>query len=74
MKYYDSIIIGSGVNSLVAATMLGKKGKKVLVLESRNEIGGLSSKLKFGASSPRSGVLPKIAILNTPNKMIILIL
>ena len=47
MEYYDSIIIGSGVNSLVAATMLGKKGKKVLVLESRNEIGGLSSKLKF---------------------------
>ena len=47
MKYYDSIIIGSGVNSLVAATILGKKGEKVLVLESRNEIGGLSSKLKF---------------------------
>ena len=47
MEYYDAIIIGSGVNSLVAATILGKKGKKVLVLESRNEIGGLSSRLKF---------------------------
>jgi len=47
MKYYDAIIIGSGVNSLVAAAILGKKGKKVLVLESRNEIGGLSSRLKF---------------------------
>jgi|TARA_B100000959_G_scaffold180027_1_gene188283 phytoene dehydrogenase-like protein len=48
MTNYDSIVIGSGVNSLVAATMLGKKGKKVLLLEARNEIGGLSSCLEFG--------------------------
>ena len=48
MTNYDSIVIGSGVNSLVAATMLGKKGKKVLLLEARNKIGGLSSSLEFG--------------------------
>ena len=48
MENYDLIVIGSGVNSLVAAAMLGKKGKKVLLLESRNEIGGLCSSLEFG--------------------------
>lgn len=36
----DYIIIGSGINALVAAAMLGKKGKKVLVLERNDRIGG----------------------------------
>ena len=48
MTNYNSIVIGGGVNSLVAATMLGKKGKKVLLLEARNTIGGLASSLEFG--------------------------
>ena len=47
MAKYDSIIIGSGINSLVAAAMLSKSGRKVLVLESRNEIGGLASTIEF---------------------------
>ena len=29
----DYIIVGSGINALVAAAMLGKKGNKVLLLE-----------------------------------------
>jgi phytoene dehydrogenase-like protein len=36
----DYIIVGSGINALVAAAMLGKKGKKVLVLERNPLIGG----------------------------------
>ena len=48
MKNYNSIIIGSGVNSLITAALLGKKDGRVLVLESRNEVGGLSSSLEFG--------------------------
>ncbi len=48
MENYDAIVVGGGINSLVAATMLGKKGKKVLLLEARNKIGGLSSSLEFG--------------------------
>ena len=47
MKKHDIIIIGSGVNSLVAAAILGKKGKQVLVLEAREEIGGLASTIEF---------------------------
>jgi phytoene dehydrogenase-like protein len=36
----DYVIIGSGINALVAAAMLGKSGKRVLVLERNDRIGG----------------------------------
>ena len=47
MSQYDSIIIGSGINSLVVAAILGKQNKKVLVLEAREQIGGLSSTIEL---------------------------
>lgn len=37
---YDYVIAGSGINALVAASMLGLRGKKVLVLERNDRIGG----------------------------------
>lgn len=37
---YDHVIIGSGINSLVAAALLAKKGDRVLVLERNNRLGG----------------------------------
>ncbi|MBL0372820.1 NAD(P)/FAD-dependent oxidoreductase [Rhizobium sp. KVB221] len=40
MASYDYIIIGSGINALVAASLLGKKGRKVLVLERNDRLGG----------------------------------
>jgi phytoene dehydrogenase-like protein len=40
MATYDYIIVGSGINALVAAALLGKKGRKVLVLERNDRIGG----------------------------------
>lgn len=39
MSDADYIIVGSGINALVAAAMLGKKGNKVIVLE-RNDVAG----------------------------------
>ncbi|RAZ84086.1 FAD-dependent oxidoreductase [Mesorhizobium hawassense] len=36
----DHIIVGSGINALVCAAMLGAKGAKVLVLERNDRIGG----------------------------------
>jgi phytoene dehydrogenase-like protein len=36
----DYVIVGSGINALVAAALLGKKGKKVLLLERNDRIGG----------------------------------
>lgn len=40
MSNFDTVIIGSGINSLTAAAILSKKGHKVLVLEKNNWIGG----------------------------------
>jgi phytoene dehydrogenase-like protein len=37
---FDYVIVGSGINALVAAALLGKKGKRVLVLERNDRIGG----------------------------------
>lgn len=40
MRPYDYLIVGSGVTGATLAYLLKQKGKKVLVLEKRNEIGG----------------------------------
>jgi phytoene dehydrogenase-like protein len=37
---YDAIVVGAGSNGLVAAAALGKAGKRVLVVESADAIGG----------------------------------
>ena len=47
MSRVDVIVVGGGINSLVTASMLGKAGKKVMVLEARNQIGGLASTSEF---------------------------
>ena len=47
MNNYDVIIIGAGINGLTAASILGKKGKHVLVLESRDQIGGMAASIEF---------------------------
>jgi len=48
MNTYDYIIIGAGHNGLVAAGYLAKKGRKVLVLERRDVIGGQVVTETFG--------------------------
>ena len=42
MKNFDIIIIGAGPNGLAAASYLSKSGKKVLVVEKNEEVGGLA--------------------------------
>lgn len=37
---FDAVIVGSGINGLVAASMLARSGWKVALLESNPEIGG----------------------------------
>jgi phytoene dehydrogenase-like protein len=48
MSRYDTIIIGAGHNGLVAAAYLAKQGKKVLVLERRDIVGGSVVTESFG--------------------------
>ena len=40
MAAYDYAVVGAGINGLVAAAMLAEKGRKVLVLERNDRIGG----------------------------------
>ncbi|KIN60120.1 Amine oxidase [Sulfitobacter noctilucae] len=40
MAAFDHLIIGSGINALVAAAMLSRKGDSVLVIERENRVGG----------------------------------
>jgi phytoene dehydrogenase-like protein len=39
-RVYDVVVIGAGHNGLVAALLLGRAGKKVLVIEEKKVIGG----------------------------------
>ena len=47
MSLFDVIVVGGGVNSLVTASILGKAGKKVVVLEARDQVGGMASTTEF---------------------------
>lgn len=40
MKKWDAIVVGGGIGGLVCGAFLTKAGKKVLILEMRNNIGG----------------------------------
>ena len=46
----DVIIIGAGLNGLVAANYLAKAGKRVLVLERRAIVGGQAATESFGTN------------------------
>lgn len=44
---YDAIIVGAGHNGLVCASLLAKAGKKVLVLEANERVGGAAVTREF---------------------------
>ncbi|MFL3007055.1 MAG: NAD(P)-binding protein, partial [Candidatus Neomarinimicrobiota bacterium] len=66
MRHYDVIIIGSGINSLSSAALLGKAKKKVLVLEARDTIGGLASTIEFSSGFRCNAINDSIKWIN-PN-------
>ena len=57
MSKYDVIVIGGGHNGLTTATILAKRGKKVLVVEKRNIIGGIAAGEEFYPGYSTTGLL-----------------
>jgi phytoene dehydrogenase-like protein len=57
MSTYDVIVIGGGHNGLTTATMLAKKGKKVLVVEKRDILGGIAAGEEFYPGYSTTGLL-----------------
>ena len=56
MKSFDAIIIGGGHNGLVAAGLLAKAGKKVVVLEASDAVGGGARTREFHPGYKASGL------------------
>ena len=48
MAPYDVIVIGAGLGGLTAGAILAREGRKVLVLERSNSVGGAASSYKSG--------------------------
>ena len=44
---YDAIVVGAGHNGLVCAALLGKAGKRVLMLEANVRVGGAAVTREF---------------------------
>jgi len=57
MSKYDIIVIGGGHNGLTTATLLAKKGKRVLVVEKRDVLGGIAAGEEFHPGYSTAGLL-----------------
>lgn len=73
MTTYDAIIVGAGLGGLTTGALLARAGRKVLVIEKSNSVGGAASSYKVGdlfvegslheTSDPNDPRDPKYAIL-----------
>ncbi|MBI5129275.1 MAG: NAD(P)/FAD-dependent oxidoreductase [Rhodopseudomonas palustris] len=48
MTRYDAVVIGAGLGGLTAGAILAREGRKVLVIERGNSVGGAASSYKVG--------------------------
>ncbi len=63
MATYDAIVIGAGHNGLVAATYLAKAGKRVLVLERRERVGGILDTVEVAPGVKAPGIVHTVGRL-----------
>jgi phytoene dehydrogenase-like protein len=54
---WDVIVIGAGHNGLTAAALLAKHGRRVLVVEKRDVVGGLAASESFAGNYRTAGIL-----------------
>jgi phytoene dehydrogenase-like protein len=47
LRHYDAIIVGAGHNGLICAAYLARSGRRVLVLEATDDVGGLARTHEF---------------------------
>ena len=40
IRKYDAVVIGSGMGGLTAASLLAKKGLKIVLIEKEKQVGG----------------------------------
>ena len=52
-----AIVIGGGVNGMIAATTLARGGRDVCLLERRDSLGGLSAEEEFHSGYKANGLL-----------------
>lgn len=65
MSKYDVIVIGGGHNGLTNAAILAKAGKKILVLEKRNILGGIAAGEQFHPGYSTTGLLHDTSCVRT---------
>jgi len=63
MATYDAIVIGGGHNGLVTAAYLGRAGKRVLVLERRDRVGGILDTIEIAPGVRAPGIVHTVGRL-----------